>query len=88
MTTLRARWYGLCPQQRLRRDLAFAVSDWNPFWIDAPAQALEATSDYNSCIAKELLAREIIPGESPVGQQAHELDLDRSPARTAISKEL
>jgi isoleucyl-tRNA synthetase len=74
--------------QRLRRDLGFAVSDRIRLWIAAPAETNEAIIEYNSWIANELLAREIVAGEAPAGQQVHELDLDGSPVRAALSKEL
>jgi isoleucyl-tRNA synthetase len=74
--------------QRLRRDLGFVVSDRIRLWIAAPTETYEAISEYNSWIANELLAREIVVGEAPAGQQVHELDLDGSPVRAALSKEL
>jgi isoleucyl-tRNA synthetase len=74
--------------QRLRRDLGFVVSDRIRLWIAAPAETHEAIGEYKSWIANELLAREIVAGEAPAGQQVHELDLDGSPVRAALSKEL
>jgi isoleucyl-tRNA synthetase len=74
--------------QRLRRDLGFVVSDRIRLWIAAPAETQEAIGEYHSWIANELLAREIVAGEAPAGQQVHELDLDGSPVRAALSKEL
>ncbi len=74
--------------QRLRRDLGFVVSDRIRLWIAAPAETYEAISEYNSWIANELLAREFVVGEAPAGQQVHELDLDGSTVRAALSKEL
>jgi isoleucyl-tRNA synthetase len=74
--------------QRLRRDLGFVVSDRIRLWIAAPAETHEAIGEYHGWIANELLAREIVAGEAPAGQQVHELDLDGSPVRAALSKEL
>ena len=74
--------------QRLRRDLGFLVSDRIRVWIAAPAETYEAISEYAGWIANELLAREIVAGEAPAGQQVHELDLDGSTVRAALSKEL
>ena len=74
--------------QRLRRDLGFVVSDRIRLWIAAPTETYEAISDYTGWIANELLAREIVTGEAPAGQQVHELDLDGSVVRAALSKEL
>jgi len=74
--------------QRLRRDLGFVVSDRIRVWIAAPAETYEAISEYTGWIANELLAREIVAGEAPAGQQVHELDLDGSTVRAALSKEL
>ena len=73
--------------QRLRRDLGFSVSDRVRLRIDVPDEARAAISEYNSWIANELLARELLLGEVVVGQQAHELDLDGSVVRVALSKE-
>jgi isoleucyl-tRNA synthetase len=74
--------------QRLRRDLAFAVSDRIRLRIDAPDDVHAAILEYNDWIANELLARELTVGVIPVGQQAtHELDLDGSLVRVAITKE-
>jgi ribosomal protein S18 acetylase RimI-like enzyme len=74
--------------QRLRRDLGFAVSDRIRLRISAPDEAQAAITEYTSWIANEPLARELSLGELAVGQQAHDLDLDGSPVRVAISKEL
>jgi len=74
--------------QRLRRDLGFVVSDRIRVWIAAPAETYEAINEYAGWIANELLAREIVAGEAPAGQQVHELDLDGSTVRAALSKEL
>jgi len=74
--------------QRLRRDLGFVVSDRIRVWIAAPAETYEAINEYAGWIANELLAREIVAGEAPAGQQVHELDLDGSLVRAALSKEL
>ena len=74
--------------QRLRRDLGFVVSDRIRVWIAAPAETYEAIREYAGWIANELLAREIVAGEAPAGQQVHELDLDGSTVRAALSKEL
>jgi isoleucyl-tRNA synthetase len=74
--------------QRLRRDLGFVVSDRIRLWIAAPAETHEAIGEYHGWIANELLAREIVAGEAPAGQQVHELDLDGSVVRAALSKEL
>jgi isoleucyl-tRNA synthetase len=74
--------------QRLRRDLGFAVSDRIQLWIAAPEEAEASFGEYNSWIANELLARDITLGELPAGQQVHELDLDGSVVRVALSKEL
>jgi isoleucyl-tRNA synthetase len=74
--------------QRLRRDLGFVVSDRIRVWIAAPAETYQAISEYHGWIANELLAREIVAGEAPAGQQVHELDLDGSTVRAALSKEL
>jgi isoleucyl-tRNA synthetase len=74
--------------QRLRRDLGFVVSDRIRVWIAAPAETYEAINEYAGWIANELLAREIVAGEAPAGQQVHELDLDGSVVRAALSKEL
>jgi isoleucyl-tRNA synthetase len=74
--------------QRLRRDLGFVVSDRIRVWIAAPAETYEAISEHAGWIANELLAREIVAGEAPAGQQVHELDLDGSTVRAALSKEL
>jgi isoleucyl-tRNA synthetase len=74
--------------QRLRRDLGFVVSDRIRVWIAAPAETYEAISEHSGWIANELLAREIVAGEVPAGQQVHELDLDGSTVRAALSKEL
>jgi len=74
--------------QRLRRDLGFVVSDRIRLWIAAPTETYEAISEYTGWIANELLAREIVTGEAPAGQQVHELDLDGSVVRAALSKEL
>jgi isoleucyl-tRNA synthetase len=74
--------------QRLRRDLGFAVSDRIRLWIVAPEGIEAAISGYHDWIANELLAREIVFGEPPVGHQArHELDLDGSIVRIALTKE-
>jgi isoleucyl-tRNA synthetase len=73
--------------KRLRRDLGFSVSDRIRLRIDAPDDAQVAITEYNSWIANELLARELLLGEVAVGQQAHELDLDGSVVRVALSKE-
>jgi isoleucyl-tRNA synthetase len=73
--------------QRLRRDLGFAVSDRIRLRIAAPDEAQAAITEYTSWIANELLARELSLGEVTVGQQAHELDLDGSVVRVALSKE-
>ena len=73
--------------QRLRRDLGFVVSDRIRLWIAAPTETYEAISEYHSWIANELLAHEIVVGEAPAGQQVHELDLDGSTVRAALSKE-
>jgi isoleucyl-tRNA synthetase len=73
--------------QRLRRDLGFAVSDRIRLRIAAPEEAQAAISEYNSWIANELLVRELLLGEVAVGQQVHELDLDGSVVRVALSKE-
>ena len=64
------------------------VSDRIRVWIDAPTETYEAVREYTGWIANELLAREIVAGEAPAGQQVHELDLDGSVARAALSKEL
>jgi isoleucyl-tRNA synthetase len=75
--------------QRLRRDLGFAVSDRIRLWIVAPEGIEAAISGYHDWVANELLAREIVFGEPPVGHQArHELDLDGSIVRIALTKEL
>ena len=74
--------------QPLRRDLAFAVSDRIRLGITASACVETATTEYNSWIANELLARELLPGELRVGQQVHEPDLDGSLVRAALFKEL
>jgi len=74
--------------QRLRRDLGFVVSDRIRVWIAAPTETYEAIGEYTGWIANELLAREIVAGEAPAGQQVHELDLDGSVVRAALSKEL
>jgi len=74
--------------QRLRRDLGFVVSDRIRLWIAAPAETYKAISEYTGWIANELLAREIVAGGAPAGQQVHELDLDGSVVRVALSKEL
>jgi uncharacterized protein DUF5915 len=74
--------------QQLRRDLGFSGSDRIRVWTSAPNQAQVATTDYNSWIANEELARDVSPGESTVDQQARDLDLDGSLARVALSKEL
>jgi len=75
--------------QRLRRDLGFAVSDRIRLCIVAPEGIEAAISGYHDWIANELLAREIVFGEPPVGHQArHELDLDGSIVRIALTKEL
>ena len=75
--------------QRLRRDLGFAVSDRIRLCIVAPEGIEAAISGYHDWIANELLAREIVFGEPPVDHQArHELDLDGSTVRIALTKEL
>ena len=74
--------------QRLRRDLGFAVSDRIRLRIAAPDEVQLAIGVYNDWIANELLAREIVLGEVQAAQQAHDLDLDGSPVRVAITKEL
>jgi isoleucyl-tRNA synthetase len=74
--------------QRLRRDLGFAVSDRIRLLIDASDDVQAAISVYTDWIANELLAREITIGAIPVGQQAtHEVDLDGSLVRVALTKE-
>jgi isoleucyl-tRNA synthetase len=74
--------------QRLRKELAFAVSDRIRLRIDAPDDVQAAISEYNDWIANELLAREITFGALPVGHQAaHEVDLDGSVVRLALTKE-
>jgi isoleucyl-tRNA synthetase len=74
--------------QRLRRDLGFAVSDRIRLWIAAPEDVEAATTAYIDWIANELLAREIAFGDPPAGHQArHELDLDGSVVRIALTKE-
>jgi isoleucyl-tRNA synthetase len=73
--------------QRLRRDLGFVVSDRIRVWIAAPAETYEAINEHADWIANELLTREIVAGEAPAGQQVHELDLDGSTVRAALSKE-
>jgi isoleucyl-tRNA synthetase len=73
--------------QRLRRDLGFSVSDRIRLSIDAPDDVQSAIIEYNDWIANELLAREITFGP-PVGQQAaHEVDLDGSLVRVALTRE-
>jgi isoleucyl-tRNA synthetase len=74
--------------QRLRRDLGFSVSDRIRVRIGAPDDVETAIHEYNGWIANELLAREIDLGEVPAAQQAHELDLDGSRVRVALTKEL
>jgi hypothetical protein len=64
------------------------VSDRIRLWIDAPDEVHVAITEYNDWIANELLAREVILGEVPAAQQAHELDLDGSAVRVALTKEL
>ena len=81
-------WTDVNRLHRLRRDLGFVVSDRIRLWIAAPAETQEAIGEYHGWIANELLAREIVAGEAPAGQQVHELDLDGSPVRAALSKEL
>ena len=74
--------------QRLRRDLGFSVSDRIRLRIDAAEDARAAMTEYNDWVANELLAREITFGALEVGQQAaHEVDLDGSLARVAITRE-
>ena len=73
--------------QRLRRDLGFSVSDRIRLRIAAPEEAQAAIGEYNSWIANELLARDLSLGEVAMDQQAHELDLDGSVVRVALSKE-
>jgi isoleucyl-tRNA synthetase len=74
--------------QRLRRDLGFSVSDRLRLRIDAPEDARVAITEYNDWVANEILAREITFGALQVGQQAgHELDLDGSHVRVAITRE-
>jgi len=74
--------------QRLRRDLGFSVSDRLRLRIDAPEDARVAITEYNDWVANEILAREITFGALQVGQQAgHEVDLDGSHVRVAITKE-
>jgi isoleucyl-tRNA synthetase len=74
--------------QRLRRDLGFSVSDRLRLRIDAPEDARAAITEYNDWVANEILAREITFGALQVGQQAgHEVDLDGSHVRIAITRE-
>ena len=78
----------LTPLQRLRRDLALSVSDRIRLRIDAPDAVQAAILEYDDWIANELLAREITFGVHPVGQQAtHDVDLDGSLVRVALTKE-
>jgi len=65
------------------------VSDRIRLWIVAPEGIDAAIAGYHDWIANELLAREIVFGEPPVDHQArHELDLDGSTVRIALTKEL
>ena len=64
------------------------MSDRIRLRISAPDEAQAAITEYNRWIANEVLARELSLGELAVGQQAHDLDLDGSVVRVAISKEL
>ena len=74
--------------QRLRRDLAFAVSDRVRLGIVASVEQLAITA-HHAWVANELPAREIVFGEPPVDHQArHELDPDGSVVRSAITREL
>jgi isoleucyl-tRNA synthetase len=74
--------------QRLRRDLGFSVSDRLRLRIDAPEDARVAITQYTDWVANEILAREITFGALQVGQQAgHEVDLDGSHVRVAITRE-
>ena len=74
--------------QRLRRESGLAVSDRIRVWIAAPREIEIAISEYIDWIANELLAREIAFSEPPgVQQAAHEVDLDGSPVRVALTRE-
>ena len=74
--------------QRLRRESGLAVSDRIRVRIAAPQEIEIAISEYIDWIANELLAREIAFGEPPGAQQAaHEVDLDGSPVRVALTRE-
>ena len=75
--------------QRLRGDLAFAVSDRVRLWLLASDEVQSAITAHYAWVAKELPAREIVFGEPPVDHQArHEQDPDGSVVRSAITKEL
>ena len=74
--------------QRLRGDLAFAVSDRVRFWLVASDEVQSAITAHCAWVANELLAREIVFGEPPVDHQAkHEGDPNGSGVRSAITKE-
>ena len=81
-------WQRVGASQRLRGDLAFAVSDRVRLGIVASVEPLAITA-HHAWVANELLVREIVFGEPPVDHQArHELDPDGSVVRSAITKEL
>ena len=74
--------------QRLRGDLAFAVSDRVRLWLVASDEVQSAITAQCAWVANELLAREIVFGEPPVDHQAkHEGDPNGSGVRSAITKE-
>ena len=53
--------------QRMRRDAGLAVSDRIRLWIAGPPEIESATREYQDWIAAEVLARDLVIGESPEG---------------------
>ena len=81
-------WQRVGESQRLRSDLAFAVSDRVRLGIVASVEQL-ASMPHQAWVANELPVREIVFGEPPVDHQArHERDPDGSVVQSAITKEL
>jgi isoleucyl-tRNA synthetase len=73
--------------QRMRKEMALAVSDRIRLWLEGPAEIERALGEYKHWIMREVLSRDVIFGKIPadVESTARTVEIDGLPVRVALT---
>jgi isoleucyl-tRNA synthetase len=73
--------------QRMRKEMALAVSDRIHLWVEGPTEIERVAGEYKDWTMREVLAREVIIGNIPadVESAARTMEIDGLPVRVALT---